>query len=390
MIEYRVERYRSFLPSTEEQAHCFDENKNQHYALVSLKKVDIERQGRRDQKIVRAKYKSATRLWSFGNKIRSIEEYISALSYAKLLLEGTHFNPMKLTKNSELVIASHAIEIELKSRLGKIRLSKQKGDNQKGYLDNSLKKPLVVKASVENQPVKGIPIFFGYTTGRGKLGNDSISAEKVHAETDINGNAMVSVTKIKSISKKNEILAKIDFSPFFNVLADKEEHNLIRQIAKGFKGQEVSFRYRSSFFQPKGQVPLTIFLDGKSADPVFDNGSEVTLSIETNQNQGILHIFHLNDSGEIRFMNCVDINRSQVPGTLITQHNTYSSTMDIYNNKLVKESQSPELEAIIVIGANKRILFEKNHPISVKQIITNFNANSPDSWSVGQLGYQVH
>ena len=89
-------------------------------------------------------------------------------------------------------------------------------------------------------------------------------------------------------------------------------------------------------------------------------------------------------------MNCVDINRSQVPGTLITQHNTYSSTMDIYNNKLVKESQSPELEAIIVIGANKRILFEKNHPISVKQIITNFNTNSPDSWSVGQLSYQVH
>ena len=390
MIEYRIERYRSFLPPTEEQAHYFDENKNQHYALVSLKRVDIKRQGDRDQEIVRKKYKSATRLWSLGNKIRSIEEYINALSYAKQLLEGTRFNPMELTKNGELVIASHTIEIELKSRLGKIRLSKQRGDNQKGYLDNSLKNLLVVKASVGNQPIKGIPIFFGYTTGRGKLGNGSISAEKVHTETDIDGNAMVSVTKIKSISRKNEILAKIDFSPFFNVLADKKELNLIRQIAKGFEGQEVSFRYQSSFFQPKGRAPLTILLDGKSIDPVFDDGSKVTLSMETNQNQGILHIFHLNNSGEIRFMNCVDINRSQVPGTLVIQHNTYGSTMNIYNNKLIKEAQSPELEAIIVIGANKRNLFEKNHPISVKQIITNFNTNSPDSWSVGQLGYQVH
>ena len=390
MIEYRVERYRSFLPPTEEQAHYFDENKNQHYALVSLKKVYIKRQGVRDQEIVRAKYKSATRLWSLGNKIRSIEEYINALSYAKLLLEGTRFNSMKLTKNGELVVASHAIETDLKSRLGEIRLSKQRGDNQKGYLDDSLKNPLVVKASVENQPIKGIPIFFGYTTGHGKLGNGNISAEKVHTETDINGNAMVSVIKIKSISQKNEILAKIDFSPFFNVLADKEKHNLIRQIAKGFEGQEVLFWYQSSFFQPKGQDPLTILLDGKSIDPIFANRSKVTLSMETNQNQGTLHIFHLNDSGEIRFMNCVDINKSQVPGTLVIQHNTYGSTMNIYNNKLIKEAQSPELEAIIVIGANKRSLFEKNHPVSVKQIITNFNANSPDSWSVGQLGYQVH
>ena len=140
----------------------------------------------------------------------------------------------------------------------------------------------------------------------------------------------------------------------------------------------------------KGRGTLPILLNGKLTDPIFADGSKITLSVETNQNQGILHVFYLNDSGEIRFMNFIDVEKSSPIPELVIQHNTYGSTVNIYDNKLTKETLSPELEAIIVINADKRSLFEKNYPISTKQIITNFNTNSPNRWSVGQLGYQVH
>ena len=89
-------------------------------------------------------------------------------------------------------------------------------------------------------------------------------------------------------------------------------------------------------------------------------------------------------------MNFIDVEKSSPIPKLVIQHNTYGSTVNIYDNKLTKETLSPELEAIIVINADKRSLFEKNYPISTKQIITNFNTNRPNRWSVGQLGYQVH
>ena len=58
-------------------------------------------------------------------------------------------------------------------------------------------------------------------------------------------------------------------------------------------------------------------------------------------------------------MNFIDVEKSSPISELVIQHNTYGSTVNIYDNKLTKETLSLELEAIIVINADKRSLFEK-------------------------------
>lgn len=394
VVEYRVERYRATLPSTE--PIDYHQEGNTYYALVRLKKSALDIQGKRDQSIVQKAYEKAQYLRDEGKILRSIEEYINAFSYSWLLLKETPFDRMDLQGNGQEVLASQQIERELKQLLGEIKLSK-KGDEQEGYFSEALEEPLVVIATTKGRRVEGLPILFDYRSGRGKLDDGSglaplkrtgIMAKCVEIQTDRFGRAVLRVERIESISQQNEIVARINLLPVLDQLPEREKEGraLLRQIFEKRGSKEVVFHYKSFFMRTSGEA-LNVYLNGRSNHPAFRDGSIVTLKIETAQ-KGFLHIFHVNAEGKIRFKNVIEVKYIQRDGNPIIQKTPRGFEVRILGNKLVKRISEPESEAIVVIAASRRVSFVPNVPLKREVIIDKFKKAVPN-WTIGQVSYEV-
>jgi len=382
MVEYRVESYRASLPSTKPLAYY--QEGNQYYALVRLEKEALYIQGKRDQSIVQKAYKRARNLRDERKVLRSIEEYISAFSYSWLLLKGTPFDKMDLQGNGQEVLASQQIEHELKQLLGEIKLSKE-GDEQEGYFGEALKHPLVVLATVKGRIVKELPILFYYRSGRGKL-NDGVRIAEM--QTDRRGQASLRVEKIESIREQNEIIARINLLPVLDQLPERvrEGRALLQRIFERRESEKNIFRYKSTFMPSSGKF-LNVYLNGKSNHPVFHDGSEVTLKIETPQ-KGFLHIFHVDANGKIEFKNAIEVKYTQKGDNFIIQKTPRGFEISISGNKLIKHIREPESEAIVVVAASRQVSFALNVPLTKEVIINRFGKVDPN-WIIGQVSYEV-
>jgi hypothetical protein len=387
MVEYRKERYRGTLPRTE--VIDYHQEDNMHHVLIRLERAALEIQGKRDQGLVQDAFSDARALFAEGKILRSLQKHIDALSYARLLLEGTPFDRMYLYKNARQDLASQQIERELKQLLGQIQFSKV-GDEQVGYFGEGLEEPLVVIARVKGNTAEGLPIQFSYRSGRGKFSDERGGTQRqLETHTSQAGRASVNVAQIESIHPRNEVVARMNLQPLLDQLPEDETERflkLLQRIFEKHESREIIFQYKSLFMPPRGEA-LTVSLNSKSNHPIFEDKSEVTLTIETPK-KGMLHIFHVNAKGEIRFQQAIRSEYAQRLQNLTISETPRGFEVSISGIGLDKESREPESEAMVVVAASRQVRFEKDVPIAKEVIFTRFNETGPN-WAVGYVSYDV-
>ena len=393
-IEERVERYRRHLPPTKLMASRYENDT--HFVLVSLSTAEIDRQGERDQAIVRDAYKAASYLYREGKILRSLQGYVNAWSKAKFLLEWSDYDYIDLNGKTKVRATDH-MEEKLRHILGNIQLEAG-GNGQSGYFGQELKQPLTVRSTVEGRPLAELPVLFYYHIehfGHGEFGgiesstqSSEMNSRHFRIQTNWKGQAECRIQKLVSIHPHNLVKAKIDLDSWLKQFVERSEgeQRLLQQIFAVANQKEVEFNYRTEFCRDRTSV-LNLTFKGKAVPFIFSDGTVVDLSIEVPK-KCVLHIFHINSRAEIRFKHAVEINAIQNVGNLVIQANPRGYVVHIKGIKLEKHVRGAEFEAFIAISCSRSIDFESDRPVEKEMIIKKFNATGSD-WSIGEVGYQL-
>ena len=393
-IEERAERYRRHLPPTKPMASHYENGI--HFVLLSLKVAEIDRQGERDQAIVRDAYRAGNHLYREGEILRCLQEYVNAWSKAKFLLEWSDYNYIDLDGKTKVRATDH-MEEKLRQILGNIQLEVA-GNGQSGYFGQRLGRPLTIKATVEGQPVTGLPILFYYHIehfGHGEFEgiqpspqSSGASGRQLRIQTNWKGQAECRIQKLISIHPHNLVKAKIDFNPWLQQFVERSEGEqpLLQQIFSVASQREVNFNYGTEFC-PDQASSLNLSFQGQIAPFRFSDGTVVNLRIEVPQ-KCVLHLFHINSKADIRFKLALEINGNKKDGNLEVMANPRGYVVDLKGIKLISHIEEAEFETFLAIVSPKSVDFELNKPIKKKVIVKKFNATGAN-WRIGEVGYQL-
>jgi len=369
-----------------------------HYALARIERAEVAREIKRLIDLIRNPYHAAKKAEKEGRVLYALQKYLDAIRRARTVLPVLEDEKVDLDGDGKEELVIHHLHASISQLLSNIRLRIISGDGQIAGYQEPLKNPLVVAAYLaspersisDGVPISGLRINFKYKKGKGRMAEaDSLIGSGSSATsiiTDENGRAACRILKVQSLSAENIVEAMVDVKIIRNVLMSVPDA-LDKEYPLTSLDKAVFFKYQS-YFKPDAQGGPTLLINGSEKHGTFKHDEKITLSIRV-QEACSVHLFHISDLGEIRFIEAKRLNEPEkYDAWEVKRYGSRGWEFSIKGITLKKRSRT-EMEAFVAIQTPTTINVENLN--SKREIIKVFDSEVGEGrWRVGQISYEIY
>jgi len=371
-------------------------NKDGNYALARIRRAVLQNlllesvRAEREDALDRIRKGEAAA--EMGKLMDALREYSSAYQTAKGL-------PRKYDWNVERAVSlpvwdegkterlTFHIERALNGLVDAVGLSIISGDAQIGEYESELVEQLVLRAKFSNAhknvPLAGLPLKAEYVRGTGKLSATmGQEGRGVSLRTDENGECKFNVSRIESISQKNQVKVTFDLS------GEKDlRETLAPALLARLESKAVVFNYASIFLLSQSPDAPVITLNGSTVEQDFTQGTPVDIEVRVKK-ECSLYLFQITADGEFAYQqSIVVLEAQQGDGWRVEQkQNCWVLQMDAVK---VNASRGEGVETLFAVTTPTPVKWNPAQTLTKEGLIRALNENSAGDWSVGCMSYRV-
>jgi len=361
-------------------------NRDGHYALARIRRAVVQNllleSVRADKEDVLDRIRKGKSAAEAGKLMDALREYSAAYQTGRRL--PRKYDWWDERKSERLTFH---IERALNRLVDEVELSIVSGDNQTGEYESALAEQLVLRAVFsrghKKVPLAGLPLKAEYARGTGKLSASmGQEGEVVSLRTDEGGECKFSVSRIESISQKNQVRVTFDSTG-----AGDLHETLIPALTARLESKAVVFNYAADFlFAQSPGVPV-ITLNGSTVEQDFTEGTPVDIEVRVKR-KSHLHLFQITADGKFSYQQSVAIFEAQQGAgwRIEGEQDCWVLKMDAVK---VNASRGEGIETLLAVMTAKPVKWKPTQALTKEGLIRALSECSAGEWTVGCVSYQV-